>query len=194
MKYIIVSILLISCNYTPFEIETRKPVYFIGGQSNAKVGIKEGILDLDSSVNIIHQNHSGKAIVHWIDSLLEVDFKHIDNNLSENKYLHSVIWFQGESDTSTDYLVNEYKDRLDYVINEYRNRYGIINFNIILIYGNNFDRDMFDRIEKIREIQMELSNGRYIDSKKYDRIDNWHLANSDYKILGGEVYELLYRQ
>ncbi len=166
------------------------------------------------NVLVVHAYHPGNWMYEWFNESPQGNYFHdffnasgtgvLESALNEiavagNTYVFSgLFWFQGEGDTGSYQHMDIYQQRflgmLDRLqLDIYGQVEGELPFMMTLIDGNP-DYEMpagrtWEQIEYMRQLQMTIASnasyGSFVDSRGYERRDDWHLTGSEAERLGG---------
>lgn len=184
------------------------PVFFAGGQSNAKPDWSNSIENelregYDPRTVVVNQRHNGNWLSQWsangimqanYDSDLAVILETLEQIRLEGDTpeFRGLFWFQGESDTGGRLAVENYEQRFTDMKRAYENNFSRELFATIMVIDMDpaYERPTVNtqgRIDDLRAIQMALGEDSLmtsVDSRGYSRYDAWHLTISEQQRLG----------
>ena len=184
------------------------PVFFAGGQSNAKPDWATSIQDelrtsYDPAAVVVNNRHNGNWLYSWSDDgVMQANYQAdsaaiqstLERIISEGNTpdFQGIFWFQGESDSGGKFAVLRYEKRFKDMIDAYERDFETDIFTTIMV----MDMDPAyprptpfsqDRIDQLRAIQFGLGEDSMmtsLDSRGYGRYDAWHLTTSEQQRLG----------
>lgn len=176
-----------------------KNYYLLLGQSNAteilKDAMQDELLKYDPAAKVIRINHGGNSIEKWFTDIPQdnyyIDDIYINKNIISISKVKAIFWFQGESNSNTIELTENFTEYTHNYFNKLLEDYGNININIFKIFRNMSDPGICERVEIIRSMQEEINtdySGIIYDTKDYKRYpESSHLIDSEYDRLGHDV-------
>ena len=168
-----------------------------------------------SNVLIVNSMHPGDWLYEWYyqdapnynydadfyniggTGVLESSFNEIE--LAGDTFVFTgLFWFQGEGDTGAQSAIDLYESRflgmLDQLYSDVNGEQnGSIDFTMAVIDANPIYEQpagrTWDQINSLRDAQFNLASsyGSYVDTRGYDRLDEWHLTTSALELLGTEM-------
>lgn len=178
-------------------------VFMVTGQSNTKRewsdAIEERLNELsDQELVVVMERHPGNRLEQWWDNGAQENFNHdVDvledvfdeiRALSKEPRLRGFFWFQGESDSRSEDLVEVYEDSFIEYTSAFFDNFDESNVPVAIAVVDRVPTD--DGNEGMRSVLFDLGRdmlGFAFDTRDYDRSDAVHVTLSDLDELGKDM-------
>ncbi|KAJ6671186.1 ESTERASE putative (DUF303)-RELATED [Salix viminalis] len=165
------------------DIDTKKVCGVGPGMSFANA-VKDRI---NGAVGLVPCAVGGTAIKEWArgEELYENMVKRAKESVKDGGEIKGLLWFQGESDTSTQIEANAYRGNMEKLIENVREDLGLPSLPIIQVAIASGLDDNY--MEKVREAQLNINlpNVACVDAKGLDlNEDHLHLTTESQVKLG----------
>ena len=190
----LIAFLLLS---VPLQAQEIIPVFFAGGQSNAKPAWAQAIQEelrriYHPQTVVVNHRHGGNGLWNWSDDGFPQPNYFEDTVILEDAMLaivaegntpvfEGIFWFQGESDCYAG-PVSRYRERFRDMAGWYRNEFNpdsaicIMVIDGILPWTNHTQ----ENIDGLRAAQFDIGQPRpgfsLVDTRIYERYDQLHLT------------------